>query len=68
MPTDWDLLDRLDAAALNAANVHDDLCQSFTQDEALPCSCGIPALLIDAAAWARSLAVETAVQQAQRAS
>jgi hypothetical protein len=63
----WDLLDRLDAAALNAGNIHDDLCAQFTEGEVLPCSCGIPALLTDAAEFVRSLAVEDAVTQAQRA-
>ena len=61
----WDLLDRLDAAATDAQLVHHDLCTVFRDDE--PCSCGYPQLLIDAAQFVRSLAVEDAVGQAQRA-
>lgn len=64
---DWDLLDRLDAAGTDAALIHHDLCQSFAEGESLPCSCGIPALLTDAAEFVRTLAIEAAVTQAQRA-
>lgn len=63
----WDLLDRLDAAASDSSAVHHDLCQSLIEGEPLPCSCGYPQLLIDAAVFVRSLAVEDAVTQAQRA-
>jgi hypothetical protein len=63
----WDLIERLDAAALDSHNVHNDACQSFTEGESLPCSCGIPALLSDAAQFVRSLAVEAVVSRARRA-
>jgi hypothetical protein len=64
---DWELLDRSDAAATDAALVHHDLCASFTEGQALPCSCGIPQLLIDAAEFVRRHAVEDVVSQATRA-
>lgn len=67
VPTDWDLLDRLDAAATDASAVHHDLCSQFDERGPLPCSCGVPALLADAAAFVRGLAVETVVRSAQRA-
>lgn len=63
----WDLLDRLDAAATDALLVHHDLCAAFDEDGALPCSCGYPQLLLDAAQFVRSVAVEGVVTQAQRA-
>jgi hypothetical protein len=61
----WDLLDRLDAAATDAALVHHDLCTVFAAGQ--PCSCGYPQLLLDAARFVRSLAVEAAVSRAQSA-
>jgi hypothetical protein len=61
---DWDLLDRLDAAAQDADAWHHDLCAGLAGQ---PCSCGGPQMLRDAAAFVRSLAVEAAVTQAQRA-
>jgi hypothetical protein len=62
---EWDLLDRLEAAADDAANIHHDLCTVFRDGQ--PCSCGYPQLLIDAAKFVRSLAVEDVVVQAHRA-
>ena len=38
----WDQLDRLDAAAADSANIHNDLCEHPVGG---PCSCGIPSLL-----------------------
>jgi hypothetical protein len=64
-PAPWDLLERLDAASIDAQMVHHDLCTVFRDDE--PCSCGYPQLLIDAAEFVRSLAAESVVTQAQRA-
>jgi hypothetical protein len=63
----WDLLDRLDAAADDAVNVHNDACSVFDERGPQPCSCGIPALLIDAAGWMRGHVVDAAVRQAQQA-
>jgi len=62
----WDLLDRLDAAAEDAAAWHHDLCAQF-DGAGSPCSCGGPALLREIAAWMRSQAVDAAVSEAQRA-
>lgn len=64
---DWDLLDRLDAAEADSANIHNDACTIFDERGSGVCSCGIPALLTDAAQFVRSLAVEAAVSRAQRA-
>lgn len=61
-PDIWDLLDRLDAAADDGANIHNDLCTVFRDGE--PCSCGIPDLLRDAAEFVRSAAVEDAIKRA----
>ena len=63
----WELLERLDAAALNASNIHDDLCSQFDERVAQPCSCGVPGLLRDLAQWVSAQAVDAAVSEAQRA-
>lgn len=63
---EWDLLERLDAASSDSTNIHNDLCAQF-DGAGTPCSCGIPRLLRDAAAFARDLAVEGVIRQARRA-
>lgn len=63
-PAPWDLLDRLDAASEDSEAYHHDLCGGYPGE---PCSCGAPALFRDVAQFVRSLAVESAVTQAQRA-
>ena len=60
----WDLLDRLEPASEDSESYHHDLCGGHPGE---PCSCGAPALFRDAAQFVRSLAVESAVTQAQRA-
>lgn len=60
----WDLLDRLDAAADFAEQLHPDICPVWRGDA---CSCGVPSLVGDAAAFIRSHVVEATVRQAQQA-
>lgn len=60
----WDLLDRLDAAADFAEQLHPDICPVWRGDA---CSCGVPGLVGDAAAFIRSHVVEATVRQAQQA-
>jgi hypothetical protein len=43
----FDLLDRLDAAAADAARIHNDICQANFPDGPTVCTCGVPALLAD---------------------
>lgn len=71
MGADWDLLERVTAAAMNSANVHDSLCTLFEEPgddgEPLPCSCGIPALLEDLAALLQGGAAAELIRQAEAA-
>lgn len=60
----WDLLDRLDAAASLADQLHPDLCPVWRGEA---CSCGVPSLIGDAAAFLREHVVEQTVRQAQQA-
>ncbi|HZP54356.1 hypothetical protein [Actinocrinis sp.] len=67
MTAPWELLERLDAAALDSDNVHNDACGQFDERGPQPCSCGIPGLLRDLAEWASAQAMDAAVSEAQRA-
>ena len=63
----WDLLERLDAAALDREHIHNDLCTLYDERGPAPCSCGIPALLEDAAAWMREQAAASVIEQSRAA-
>jgi hypothetical protein len=45
-----DLAQSLRAAALDRANIHNDLCTVFDPDDQRVCTCGVPRLLADLAA------------------